>query len=135
MVFKEPSNPNHPKISEDGLKLGWSYEGSSCVRTVSRSNVTTLIESSTVEWCLSWWDFKEQSLLEGLSYPCWKVVLCLCKAPTAKLLLLEASSRDHTNIPWVVLVCLLEILHFSLGVGVQVGDRLASLFELITQVS
>lgn len=45
------------------------------------------------------------------------------------------SNREHTNIPWVVLVCLVGINNFSLGVGVQVGDSLALLFELITQVS
>lgn len=45
------------------------------------------------------------------------------------------SNRDYADIPWVVLVCLVGINHFSLGVAVQVGDRLALLFELITQVS
>lgn len=31
------------------------------------------------------------------------------------------SNRDHVDIPWVVLVCLVGINHFSLNVGVQVG--------------
>lgn len=42
------------------------------------------------------------------------------------------SNRDHTDIPWVVLVCLVGINHFSPGLGVQLGERFALLFELIT---